>query len=237
MANMRNPLLHESVVYSLPAAIIASALSSALVMWQTGAPTDKVLRVALPNVTIFLLLWLWNARPWSRRGFVFMTWENPPLPAKAVVAMVSKGGGSQTAVTAVAFHSKTLEHVWLITTPTAKADAESVSAQIAALKAGVTIHPITFVENTHTIEEVKPKVEGIRREALKQRGVWERDLICDFTGLTKQASAGMVLACAHRAARFQYIRAEWDDAGRPVPPGSPVEVGVAYQVAAEPDEG
>src|SRR5664279_3386388 len=100
----RNPMFHESVVCSLPAAIIASALSSALVMWQTGTPADKVLKVALPNIGIFLLLWLWNARPWSDRGFIFMTWEKQPGPAKAVVAMVSKGGGSQTALTAIGFH-------------------------------------------------------------------------------------------------------------------------------------
>ena len=135
------------------------------------------------------------------------------------------------------YKRQTLQHVWLITTPGAKADAEGVSAQIEALKPGVEIHPITFVENTHTIEEVKPKVEGIRREALRQRGISERDLICDFTGLTKQASAGMVLACARRSARLQYIRSDCDDAGRVIPPGTPVEIGVAYQIAAEPEEG
>jgi len=197
---------------------------------------DKVLVVAVPNVIVFLCLWLWNARPWSDRRIVF-DWERQPSPAKAVVAMVSKGGGSQTAVTAAAYHKASLEHVWLITTPAAKDDAGEVATKIQALKPSATIHPITLVENTHTIEEVKPKVEGIRREALKQRGIAERDLICDFTGLTKQASAGMVLACARRSARLQYIRAEYDDAGRPIPPGIPVEVGVAYQIDAEPEEG
>lgn len=233
----RNPLFHESVVYSLPATVVASAISSALVMWLTGSPTDKVMSVFVPTGAIFLLLWLWNARPWSNRAIIAIPYEKEPSPAKAVVAMVSKGGGSQTAVTAVGFHKETLEHVWLITTPAGEADAGGVSSQIRALKPGVEIHPLTLLEDTHTIAEVKPKVEEIRRAALKQRGIGERDVICDFTGLTKQASAGMVLACARRSARLQYIRAKYDDAGRPIPPGTPVEVEVAYQIAAEPDEG
>ena len=57
----RNPLFHESVVYSLPATVVASAISSALVMWLTGSPTDKVMSVFVPTGAIFLLLWLWNA--------------------------------------------------------------------------------------------------------------------------------------------------------------------------------
>src|SRR5438128_1525292 len=152
MAFGRNPLFHESVVYSLPAAIIASALSSALVMWQTGAPIQNVLRVAVPNVAIFIALWVWNSRIWGKRGIIAIPYEKQPLPAKAVVAMVSKGAGSQTAMAAAEFHKNTIEHVWLITTPLAEQDARGVAGEIAALKPGVVVHPLALLDNSHTIE-------------------------------------------------------------------------------------
>ena len=237
MAAQRNPLFHESVFYSLPAAIVASALSSALVMWQTGAAVDKVLSVFLPNAGIFLALWLWNWKPWKSRSITAIPYEKEPLPAKVVVAMVSKGAGSQTARVAVEYHKDSVENVWLITTPLAEDDARAVKRDLETVKPGIVVQPFGSLRNSHTIDEVKTEIERIRRLALKLEGVSERDVICDFTGLTKQASAGMVLACARRQARLQYVRAaESDERGRAIRPAKPVEVEVAYAITAEADE-
>src|ERR1019366_876309 len=99
---------------------------------QTGTSMEKVLRVAIPNLAIFVVLWLWNSNPWRRRGITAIPYEKEPLLSKVVIAMVSKGGGSQTARAAAEFHKDKLEHVWLITTPLAEDDARLVARDIEA---------------------------------------------------------------------------------------------------------
>jgi hypothetical protein len=83
-------------------------------------------------------------------------------------------------------------------------------------------------------------VDGLRRIAKKTRGIPEADLICDFTGLTKHASAGMVLACGARPARLQYVPpsspAARDERFRGLEPGTPIEVNIAYEVVPEEEE-
>ena len=47
-------------------------------------------------------------------------------------------------------------------------------------------------------------VEKIRRQMLRQE-IKDNDIVCDFTGLTKHMSAGMIFACAPKEARLQYM--------------------------------
>jgi hypothetical protein len=230
-----NPLTHRSIVVTLPASMVASSLSSAIILAQTGgAPLRTVVIIGVENLAVFVGLavgiWFWNRRL-LRKAHVGANkpYEKTPAPAKALIAMVSAGGGRATALAAADYHIKELEHVWLLTTPTAEPDAIWVSQQIAAVKPDIAIHPIAKVEDNHTIDEVKQLVESLRRKAIADCGIAEGDLICDFTGLTKHASAGMVLACAPREARLEYVApATKDPSGRGLTPGKPIEVELAY---------
>jgi len=234
-----NVLSHRSLLVALPATILASTLSNLLTMFQTGSgPAGTIAIRAIENAGVFVILigglWLWNRRQLARLTVRPESSERAPEPAKALIAMVSAGGGRVTALAAAEHHIQRLDHLWLITTRTAEADALFVSERITALKPGIAIHPIRIIDDKHTIDEVKVVVEMLRRKAIQECGGAERDVICDFTGLTKHASAGMVLACAPRLARLQYVTpATKDSAGHGLTPGRPIEVGIAYQITGD----
>ena len=76
-------------------------------------------------------------------------------------------------------------------------------------------------------------MERIRKQ-LQREGLAENDIVCDFTGMTKHMSAGMIFACAPREARLQFMHPRRFLAdGRADPeagPSEPVEVEIAYQI-------
>ena len=69
---------------------------------------------------------------------------------------------------------------------------------------------------------------------MARKGLAENDIMCDFTGMTKHMSAGMIFACAPKEARLQYMHPKGFLAdGRADPdagPSEPVEVEIAYQL-------
>ncbi len=92
-------------------------------------------------------------------------------------------------------------------------------------------HPIDFLQNPNDIEEALTRVAELRRQALRREGIDESDLTCDSTGLTKGASAGMVVACLPGAARLPERREEQTLRG--TGPFRPVEVHIAYSRVSE----
>lgn len=148
--------------------------------------------------------------------------------ARGLVLLVSRGAGVSAGLSAVRYHRETLQHLWLIHS----SDAGSVdgAARIASTT-NATAHwkPLGDV---FSIEMTKALVEGIRHEA-HRLGVLDEDLICDFTGMTKPVSAGVVLACLLPEHRLQYMEPTgYLSDGRPDPgAGSrPVEIDVAYEI-------
>jgi hypothetical protein len=161
-----------------------------------------------------------------------------PDRAKALVVFVSKGPGSSSALDAALYHADNdmLQDLWIITSEEARDDADRVRREVLSLHPNVTVHPPVYVMNVHDIGEAKTEVEIVRRKCLLKYKS-EKEIICDFTGLTKHMSAGMIFACAPKEARLQYMlpkrflpdgRADFT-AG----PSDPIEVEIAYQV--EPD--
>ncbi len=133
-----------------------------------------------------------------------------------------------------------MEHLWLITTSAAKADAECVRDQVHARHPAVQIHEFEYLDDKDSIRESKEKVESLRRLAMKTHRVSQADVICDFTGLTKGASAGMILACAPRDARLQYmvpkvVTAEGRADTTAGIASEPREVDIRYTVIEEPE--
>jgi uncharacterized protein YkvS len=162
---------------------------------------------------------------------------------KALVAFVSVGNGRTSALQAAQYHLGVLEHLWLITSKDGRSDADWVVQQIEAALAADTavprlkIHATTFLDEILSIPEAKAKVELIRHLAIKVEKIPENEVICDFTGLNKLASAGMILACAPRSALLQYMYPNQAEEGRPVyaAGSTPREIAIAYRVAEDPD--
>jgi hypothetical protein len=89
-----------------------------------------------------------------------------------------------------------------------------------------------LIENVFSIEMTKAHIDFVRREA-HGYGIEDRDLICDFTGMTKPVSAGVVLACVRPEQRLQYMEPlGFLKGGAPDPAAGsvPVEVDVRYDV-------
>jgi hypothetical protein len=150
-----------------------------------------------------------------------------PLEAAGLIAMVSKGDGSNTARDAIAYHAKSLRHLWLLI-------ADKILAEVALSSPNIRLHPLELLSDPNDLEAALIRITDLRRQALKRERLRGEDLICDFTGLTKNASAGMVLASANRGARLQYmVSKRMDNRSRGVGDSRPVEVVISYAVAPD----
>lgn len=158
--------------------------------------------------------------------------------ARVLVAFVSMKAGRNSAVDAALYHAGegVLEHLWLLTSADALADAGWVGEQVLLKHPRVTVHPAVCVADIYSIPDAKDEVEKIRRQTMR-KGMAESDIMCDFTGMTKHMSAGMIFACAPREARLQYMHAaKFLADGRADPaggPSRPVEVEIAYELEEE----
>jgi len=156
-----------------------------------------------------------------------------------LVAFVAVGQGSSSALQAVEWHGKQghLQRVWLLTSTSKDAvkDAERVKVEIEAKWPGLASVEIEQLPDIYDIKLIKARVEEVRRRAINA-GVPEEGLICDFTALTKSASAGMILACLPRNCRLEYMHPRKTDAdGRadPAAGSDPMEVRLAYELEEE----
>jgi hypothetical protein len=168
------------------------------------------------------------------RGHIQLNIERRVSRAKALIAFVSLGPGRSSALEAASYHAEggVLRDLWLITSTAASADAGYVRAEVEKLFPHVTVHPTVFLTDVYSIPEAKAEVENLRKKCLLKHKS-ERDVICDFTGLTKSPSAGMMLACAPRNARLQYMHPKGYLANGYADTAlgsNPVEVEIAYDI-------
>ena len=158
-------------------------------------------------------------------------------PAQGLVLLVSKGpAGLSGCICAVDYHKSMLTHVWLVHS----ADEGSVEnagkieehCRGLGLAAGAVKVNRRVIENVFSIEMAKAHIDFVRQEA-HGYGIRDRDLICDFTGMNKPVSAGVVLACVRPEHRLQYMEPlGFLEGGAPDPAAGsvPVEVDVRYDV-------
>jgi hypothetical protein len=231
-----------------PANFTLSMIILLLVGVEGGLVTEIVKRTADTTVwTVAVVILLVVAglgialserlQRWVRRSRQFQRVEvtKHVSRARALIVFVSKGAGKSSARDASLYHAgdRVLEHLWLLTSAEAQADAEWVRTEVKRECPSVEVHPTVSLIDINSIVEAKEEVERIRR-LLQRKGLAENDIICDFTGLTKHMSAGMILACAPKEARLQYMHPKRFLAdGRADPdagPSEPVEVEIAYQV-------
>ena len=236
-----SPLTHPNLAVQLAAAMAINLFASLLASWLTGARWSAIAPFLVLNVLGFAALaGLTRRQVWRThqkwKPLIRIEHESASRPAKGLIAMVSAGGGRETALAAARHHGKHLRHVWLIGTPTSSDDREYVVQQIGKEMPWVTCEECNQLTDSHTAEEAKKVVEATRYRALRTEGIDDSDLVCDFTGLSKHASVGMVLACGSREARLQYVPTlTTDERMRGETPGVPIEVEVAYEVVPQPE--
>ena len=161
----------------------------------------------------------------------------PPVPsARGLVVFVAVGQGSSSALQAAQWHGERgrLRRVWLLTSTSTKAveDAKRVKTEIEAKFPALAGVEIEQLPDIHDIKLIKARVEEVRRRAINA-GIPEDGLICDFTGLTKSASTGMILACLPRNCRLEYMhprKIDSDGRADPAAGSDPMEVRLAYEL-------
>jgi hypothetical protein len=229
--------------------LLLAVLGNSVFELLKGTGWDEIMLPAcsstagLVALSVFLSPWFQKAR--RRAGEIIDVLPPdiaPPVPpAHGLILFVAVGPGRSSALQAAEWHGQkgTLRRVWLLTSTSEKAleEAKWVKREIETkftTVAGVEIEQLPDIQD---IKLIKARVEEVRLRAIKA-GVSEEDLICDFTGLTKSASAGMILACLPRKRRLQYMHPRKYDADghADTTAGSdPMEVHLAYALEEEED--
>lgn len=243
-----SPLLSgKSVALALLFAITSGIASGLFADWlheEAGFPRIWTGVAALVVLAISAVLFshrVKKALRSLRTGPVIMTAskEGNVKPAEGLIALVSIGRGRSSVVDAVFFHKETLRHIWLIRSLASEQDAQIIKNEIRKFlpPERCDIHDDKILDDPDDIDDAFHKVKVLRRRASRDFRIADEDLICDFTGMTKAASAGMVLACAQPGKRLQYMRPmDKDEHGYPTGEtrSLPREIHISYRIS-EPD--
>src|SRR5260370_34292479 len=124
---------------------------------------------------------------------------------KGLVLLVSRGEVINMGNYAIDYHCPTLTHVWLIhsSDPGSKEGVQKITQHCGKVAPALVVEPVPL-SNVLSVEMAKALVESIRKEA-NGLGIEDPDFICDFTGMPKPVSAGVVLACIRPGHRLQYM--------------------------------
>lgn len=227
-------------------ALVLAVLGNSVFELLKGTPFGEILlpmsssAAGLIALSLYFSPWFQGMRKRSTELISVIPEIGPPvLPVRGLVAFVAVGQGSSSALQAAEWHGKQgkLQRVWLLTSTSKEAvkDAERVKAEIEAKFPALASVVIEQLPDIHDIKLIKARVEEVRRRAINA-GIPEEGLICDFTALTKSASAGMILACLPRNCRLEYMHPRKIDAdGRadPAAGSDPMEVRLAYELEEE----
>lgn len=210
---------------------IAGGLATEVVKWEEPLRYSLLFTLAL---VLIVVLGSVLSRRMARPEITTLGILKNVLRAKGLVVLVSKPPGGASAMDA-ALQNGVLEHFWLLHSADTKPDALWIAAELA--KAGSKAKPhYCEILDVWSIIEAKDIVDHVRRTAKREYGLADKDLICDFTGMTKHVSAGMIFAGAPMEARLQYMHPKnflanghADQAAG----STPLEVQIAYQVEEE----
>lgn len=118
---------------------------------------------------------------------------------RALILLVSRGEGASSARAAIEWHQGELSRVWLIHSSDSSEAADELKAIAQErTRAEVIKRPLDAV---HSIGIASALVSEILSEA-KRVGYKDDEIVCDFTGMTKSVSAGMLLASLRQSVRL-----------------------------------
>ncbi|MDZ7360739.1 MAG: hypothetical protein ONB46_08445 [candidate division KSB1 bacterium] len=160
-----------------------------------------------------------------RREQLVITGRPNPQTRKGLIFLVSQ---PDTLTKAYTYHQPTLAHCWLIATTSSLELAQNFRETHAAPDKNILIE---VLNDEFDWQECKTIIDKIYSHLPK--GITQSDVITDFTGLTKPASAGAILACLSPDRPLEYIPAIYEMRGDrrvPVGAGDPIEIVINYEL-------
>ena len=227
-----NPKLFAAFsLYALFLAVFGAIVVEQVKHWAGLHFDPGVLTAAC--VAMFLLVnvaYDRRLRGWLRHSEPIGLFEDRTVKAsRGLMLLVSRGDGVRQATWAIQHHRTRLTHLWLIHSSDSEEVAKSLRTQTEQDLPAITVR-LMQLPNLGSVELAKQLVEQVQTEA-KLAGLDWDDLICDFTGMTKPVSAGVVLANVGPHARLQYMEpTKTLPDGRPDPeaPSKPVGIRLNY---------
>lgn len=102
------------------------------------------------------------------------------------------------AVTALKHHEETLTHAWILHSAESEDEAVQISAQFSSINI-----QLRLMQDVKSIQSFYNEIEAIFSNLPPD--FTETDVVTDFTGMTKFASIGAVLACHSVERALQYV--------------------------------
>jgi hypothetical protein len=171
-----------------------------------GTSAEASLYIALGSVLIFgSSVWLFGKGLEKLRSPQMNLNKQPPIKHQGLILLVSR---LEPCKAAIDFHSPVLKCCWLICSTTTLSIANELKQEFPNIKIPAPI----VVNDVYDPIEFFQEIKRIYRDL--PEGWTEEEVIADFTGMTAQASVGMVLASLSPEHQLQYTPAEFSD-GKP----------------------
>ena len=190
-------------------AIFLSVFGNAVtqILFNTfGNSNLPVVSIGLGAILIFLLsVWLVARSLTKPQPLNIDLGKSHPLKHRGLILLVSR---AEPCRQAIQYHYPALEICWVICSNETKKIGEDFQKEFTNLK----IRDPLIVNDIFDPIECYRVVEKIYKTLPPSWRI--EDVISDFTGMTAQASVGMVLACSSLQANLQYTPAELNN-GKP----------------------
>ena len=141
--------------------------------------------------------------------------KEAPAKHRGLILLVSNFEACQKAIE---YHSPELKFCWTICSTRTSEIANKLRVSFPGIKFSDPLiiddvyDPINFYKKVKKIYDNLP------------RGLGKTEVISDFTGMTAQASVGVVLACLSREYELQYTPAHLDENGKIIGSLAPIEI-------------
>lgn len=186
-----------------------------------GTTTSAAVGIALGSVLIFIFSVWFLARSLAKmRSPEIDLGKIPPKKHKGLMLLVSR---DEPCRKAIEYHLPQLEYCWLICSSQSIDIAKKLKQDFPQLK----IYDPIVVNDIYDPLEFYHVVRKIYKNLPK--GWTIEDAIADFTGMTAQASVGMVLASLSVQSPLQYTPAESNDAQPTGRSFNPMEITLKQQ--------
>lgn len=213
----------RSIVLFIVGAICIGVVSNAVYDWLMDWLGPNPLVVFILGLVAFIALvvfvhWFREfAQRRARNSRLRAEEYETPQCKRGCIVLVSQ---VEAAKTGLKPHLDSLQRCWLIHSAQSKEQAEDVARWLDDNKDGAVVVELRQVDDVSNPIEFY-KVVGSIYSSLPS-GLQPNDVIADFTGLTKNASVGMVLACLDADRELQYVaeerRADGTGTRRSLPP-------------------
>ncbi len=212
------------IVGSLALAAAGNGVYALLVDWLGDEPHDHLAILVVALLVLLLAAVLLSAiLRLLRKQEVVITNQPNPQKRRGLIFLVSQ---KDTLAKAFAYHQPALSHCWLISS----AEMLNVANEFKAEhEAEIHAMPVKIINDPFDWQETKRLIDEIYQS--RPEGWDERDIITDFTGLTKPASMGAILACLIPGRPLEYVPALYENRGDrrvAIAPGDPIEISLDY---------